>query len=174
MVYLMNTIIDEFKQVFHKHRTMILLGAVLTLLMSLYFIIWHYTIITFGSFYSVLDVKDSFRIRTSYYLVESFMFASIICAVLAAVNKPLIKKIFIGVVLAVFTGSEVIRMFDWGAIFFGGNHVDSNFWTHAFYTDGMVFLFAKESIALYIAFILFFAAMFQLLKKMYILSCREK
>ena len=104
-----------------------------------------YTIITFGSFYSVLDVAGPFSVRTVYYLAESVIFASIICAVLIAMEKPIVKKIFIGFVLAVFTGSEVIRMFDWGALFFSGMHINNNFWAHAFYTNRLVFLVAKES-----------------------------
>lgn len=170
----MKALINELQQVFRENRAMVLLGTALTLLLALYFIGWHYTIITFGSFYSVLDVAGPFSVRTVYYLAESVIFASIICAVLIAMEKPIVKKIFIGFVLAVFTGSEVIRMFDWGALFFSGMHINNNFWAHAFYTDGLVFLVAKESIALYAAFILFFAGMFQILKKMYVYTCREK
>lgn len=152
---------------------MILLGAALALLLALYFIGWHYTIITFGSFYSVLDVRGPFLARTAYYLVESFIVTSIICVFMIAVEQPVVKKIFIGFVMTVFTASAVIRMFDWGALFFSGMHINNNFWAHAFYTDGLVFLVAKESIALYAVFILFFAGMLRILKKMYEYSCRE-
>lgn len=141
--------------------------------MVFYFVSWHFTIITFGSIYSVLDVADKFLVRTNYYLIESFLFSTVACIVMTAVRRPLIKKIFIGVFLALFAGSEIIRMVDWGALYFMGNHIDSNFWAHAFYTDGLVFLFAKESLVLYATVIIFFTATFFILKKMYLISNAE-
>ncbi len=170
----MNALINDLRLVFREQRTMVLLGAALTLLLAVYFIGWHYTIITFGSFYSVLDVRGPFLARTAYYLAESFIFAGVICAVMISAERPVVKKIFIGLVMAVFTASGIIRMFDWGALFFSGMHINNNFWAHAFYTDGLVFLVAKESFALYAAFILFFVGMVRILKKMYAYSCREK
>lgn len=44
----------------------------------------------------------------------------------------------------------VIRMFDWGTLYFGGNHIDGNFWAHAFYTDGLVFLLTWQALVLYV------------------------
>jgi len=164
----MKALLTEIKIMLAEYRKIILLGAALTLLLAIYFIGWHYTIITFGSFYSVLDVAVSFLKRTVYYLVESVIIASIVCAAMIAIAKPLIKKIIIGIVLALFAGSEIIRMVDWGALYFGGNHIDSNFWTHAFYADGMVFLYTKESMMLYASVAIFFTLMFYILKKIYI------
>ncbi len=169
----MKSFLDEIRKLIAQNRQMLLYGASLTLVLALYFIIWHFTIITLGSFYSILDVADSFLKRTNYYLLESFIFASVACIVMISVRKPLIKKIFIGLFLAVFFGSEIIRIVDWGALYFMGNHVDSNFWAHAFYTDGLVFLIAKESLAMYASVMAFFAAMFVILKKMYLVSISE-
>ncbi len=169
----MKALLDDIKSLIFENKKLIMYGGALTLVLALYFISWHFTIITFGSFYSVLDVADSFLKRTNYYLLESFLFASIACIVMIAVRKPLIKRIFIGLFLAIFACSEIIRMVDWGALYFMGNHIDSNFWAHAFYTDGLVFLIAKESIALYVAVILFFSAIFFILKKMYLISNAE-
>jgi hypothetical protein len=162
--------LDEIKQVFTENRRMILYGAALALVLALYFIVWHLSIIVFGSFYSVLDVADGFLKRSNYYLLESFLFASAAVMVMILFRKPLVKKIFIGVFLGVFVFSEIIRIVDWGALYFMGNHIDSNFWAHLFYTDGLVFLIAKESFALYAALILFFAAIYHILKKMYLTS----
>jgi hypothetical protein len=164
----MKALLTEFKMMLTENRNIVLLGAALTLLLAVYFIGWHYTILTFGSFYSVLDVADSFIKRTVYYLVESVIIASIVCAAMIAIAKPLIKKIIIGIVLALFAGSEIVRMVDWGALYFGGNHVDSNFWTHAFYADGVVFLYTKESMMLYASVTIFFMLMFYILKKIYV------
>jgi hypothetical protein len=162
--------LDEIKQLFTENRRMILYGAALTLVLAVYFIIWHFSIIVFGSFYSVLDVTDGFLTRSNYYLLESFLFASIATMAMLVFRKPLVKKIFIGVFLAVFVFSEIVRIVDWGALYFMGNHIDNNFWAHAFYADGMVFLIAKESLALYAALISFFAAVYYILKKMYLIS----
>jgi hypothetical protein len=164
----MKALLIEIKMMFAENRKIVILGAALTLLLAVYFIGWHFTILTFGSFYSVLDVADSFIKRTMYYLVESVIIASIICAAMIALAKPVIKKIIIGIVLVLFAGSEIIRMVDWGALYFGGNHVDSNFWTHAFYADGMVFLYTKESMMLYASVAIFFMLMLYILKKIYV------
>lgn len=170
----MKALFDDLWQVLREKKEMVLLGVALTMLLSLYFIGWHYTIITFGSFYSVLDVRGSFLALSAYYLAASAVSASIVCALMIAVENPLPKKIIAGVVMAVFVGSEIIRMFDWGALFFSGMHINNNFWAHAFYTDGLVFLVAKESLALYAVFILFFLGMLRILKKMYAYTTREK
>jgi hypothetical protein len=164
---IMNSKISEIKMIVSGNRSIVVPGAALTLLLAIYFIGWHYTIITFGSFYSVLDVADSFMKRSIYYLIASAVIASIVCAAMIAVKKVMIKKIIIGIVLALFVASEVIRMFDWGALYFNGNHIDSNFWAHAFYTDGMVFLFTKESFMIYATVITFFILMLYIIKKIY-------
>jgi hypothetical protein len=105
--------------------------------------------------------------RTIYYLIASVIISSIVCVVMITVKKTMIKKIIIGIVMTLFTASVVIRMFDWGALYFNGNHIDSNFWAHAFYTDGMVFLFTKESFMIYATVITFFILMLYILKKIY-------
>jgi hypothetical protein len=164
----MKALLAGIKNNLIENRSVILMGAALTALLSFYFICWHFTIIAFGSFYSVLDVADSFLRRSGSYLAASVIIASGLCALMIAVTKPLAKKIIIGVFMLFFAGSEFVRMIDWGALYFGGAHVDSNFWTHAFYTDGMVFLFTKESLMLYVSVVLFFAAMIAILKKIYV------
>ena len=163
----MNSIMGEIKLIVSENRNVIILGAALTLLLAVYFIGWHYTIITFGSFYSVLDVTGSFMMRSLSYLIASMLIASIVCIAMITVHNALIKKIVIGIVMTLFTASVVIRMFDWGALYFNGNHIDSNFWAHAFYTDGLVFLYTKESFMIYATVIIFFILMIYILKKMY-------
>jgi hypothetical protein len=170
MVLLMKAFMNDIKQLLVEKKMLVLYGGALTLTLVLYFISWHFTIITFGSFYSILDVSDTFLKRTNYYLLESFIFATMACIFMIVVRKPLAKRIFIGLFLALFLGSEIIRIVDWGAIYFMGNHIDNNFWAHAFYTDGLVFLTAKESFALYAALALFFAAVYHILKRMYLIS----
>ncbi len=169
----MNSLLDDIKKYLIDKKGFILCGAALTLTLSVYSISWHVTIISFGSFYSVLDVADGFLKRTNYYLLESFISASAICIVLMTVRKSLAKKIFIGLYMTFLACSEIIRMVDWGSLYFMGNHIDSNFWAHAFYTDGLVFLIAKESVALYAAAILFFTVIYLILKKMYLISNAE-
>ena len=169
----MNGFLKEIKPLLTQKKLLILYGGALTLVLAVYFISWHFTIITFGSFYSILDVSDSFIKRVNYYLAESFVFATMACIFMMAVRNSLAKRIFIGLFLALFLGSEIIRIVDWGAIYFMGNHIDNNFWAHAFYTDGLVFLFAKESFMLYAALALFFAAVYQILKRMYLISNAE-
>jgi hypothetical protein len=169
----MKSLLDEIRQLFVQKRMLILYGGALTLTLALYFIIWHVSIIVFGSFYSLLDVADSFLKRSNYYLLESFLFSSLACIIMIAVRKPLVKRIFIGLYLALFLGSEIIRIVDWGALYFMGNHIDNNFWAHAFYADGLVFLIAKESFALYATLALFFASVYLILKRMYLISNAE-
>jgi hypothetical protein len=162
----MKKIMNDFKKIFIENKSLIMTVSLLTALLAFYFIVWHVTILTFGSFYSVLDVSGSFLKRGASYLALSALLSSVLCAILLVV-RPLARKIIIGIFMVLFVGSEFIRMIDWGALYFGGAHIDSNFWTHAFYSDGMVFLFTKESMMLYASVILFFIAMLHILKKMY-------
>lgn len=174
IAFIMNSILSEIKLIVVENRNITVLGAALTLLLAVYLIGWHYTIITFGSFYAVLDVADSFIRRAIYYLLESAIIASIVCAAMIAIKKAIFKKIVIGIVLFLFAGSEIIRMFDWGALYFNGNHIDSNFWAHAFYTDGLVFLYTKESIMIYATAIIFFVLILYILKKMYLYTSQGR
>src|SRR5271157_695613 len=131
----MNALFADIKKIILENRNILAAGAAVTLLLTLYFILWHVTIITFGSFYSILDVSGSFLIRSVSYLVASAVIASVVSILMVMASRPLMKKIIIGIVLVVFAGSEIVRMVDWGALYFGGAHIDSNFWVHAFYTD---------------------------------------
>ncbi|MBN2159296.1 MAG: hypothetical protein JW807_07860 [Spirochaetes bacterium] len=164
----MKSLFENIKTIAGENRNVILLGIGLTLYLAFYFISWHVTIISLGSFYSVLDAAESFVAQSARYLVFSAIAASAVCAIMLFLKRPLAKKIFIGVLLFLFFCTEFIRMFDWGALYFSGNHVDANFWTHAFYSDSTTFLFTMVSIAIYLAVILFFFGMFYLLKQLYI------
>src|SRR4030042_6457205 len=156
----MKSLLSDFKKRVSENKKTVLLGAALTATLAAYFIIWHFTISLLGPIYSTRDVAGSLAGRAAYYLLESVIIASIVCVALILVKRPLIRKFIIALALTLFLGSEVIRMFDWGALFFNGNHVDTNFWAHAFYTDGLIFLITKAALALYASVTFFFVLMF--------------
>ena len=115
--------LEDIKKLFTEKKSYLLLGGALAITLLVYFISWHVTIVIFGSIYSLQDVSEKFLVRTNYYLLESFLFATVAAIVLMAVSRPLIKNICIGVFLALFAVSEIIRMVDWGALYFMGNHI---------------------------------------------------
>jgi hypothetical protein len=62
---------DDIRDIIAEKRGVITAGTALTLALSIYFIAWHWTIITFGSIYSVRDVSEGFLRLTASYLVAS-------------------------------------------------------------------------------------------------------
>jgi hypothetical protein len=164
----------DYKTLLIKNKRLMILALSLMLVLSLYFIIWHYTGLRIIGSHGVMDVPYRFMELALIYLIISVFLSSLILAVMLAVKRKLIKKIFIAIILFFFLVSEIIRMIDWGALYFGGNHVDSNFWAHAFYADGFVFLATKTAVLLYIATAFFFAALFYILKQLLLLTGSEE
>jgi hypothetical protein len=163
----MKTTDQTMRGIITENKSVIAAGVALTLALSAYFILWHCTIIAFGSIYSVHDLLGKFLGLTASYLVFSTIVSSIICGLLIAAKKPFTRKFIVGASLFLFFSSEFIRMFDWGALYFGGNHVDTNFWAHAFYADGTVYLATWLSLGLYVTVALFFALLFVIMRKLY-------
>jgi hypothetical protein len=164
---------NECKAIVIQHKKAIVLALSLTLMFALYFIIWHYTSLRITGSYTVINVSAPFLRMAAYYLILSVFFSSLICTFLIIVKRRLIKKIFIVVILFIFFGSEIIRIFDWGALYFGGNHIDSNFWAHAFYADGFVFLTTKVAAFLYVATAVFFASLYYILHQLSVVTSSE-
>jgi hypothetical protein len=150
-----------------KRRRIVLSGAALTLALSVYFISWHWSILESGSIFSVGDVAEDFMRLSAVYLGVSALASSIICGLLIAVQRPAARKFIAGAALFIFFASQFVRMFDWGALYFGGNHVDTNFWAHAFYAEGTVYLLNWIALGIYVSVILVFSAMFFIIRSLY-------
>ncbi len=164
----------DLKTLLIKNKRLLVHALLLMLILSFYFITWHYTGLRIIGSHSVLDVPDRFMELASHYLILSVILSSLILAVMLAVKRKLIKKIFSAVILFFFLVSEIIRMIDWGALYFGGNHVDGNFWSHAFYADGFVFFTTKTAVLLYLATAFFFTVLFYILKQILLLTGSEE
>ena len=162
----MTTLKESMKELVFSGRKMAIYSALLTLFLAAYFIVWHYSAISLASGFSVFEISAGFKKIVVSYAMASLVGSSLISLIMLALKQGRSRKIFMWIVLAVFFLSEFVRMFDWGALYFGGNHIDNNFWANAFYTDGLVFLVTKESIALYLSVALFFTGMLYLLKGM--------
>lgn len=162
----MTTFRESLRELVYGNRRFILYAALLTLFLSFYFIIWHYSVISLASGFSILEMSAGFRRIALSYTLVGLTASCLISLVMLALKKKRSKKVFMWIVLVLFFISEFIRMFDWGALYFGGNHIDNNFWAHAFYSDGLVYLLTKESIALYLSVALFFAGLMLLLRGM--------
>jgi hypothetical protein len=158
---------NEMKGIIKENRGLIISGVVLTLSLSLYFIAWHWSILMVGSIYSVRDISGGFLRLSARYIALSTLISSAICALLIVVRKPVARKIIAGAALFFFFGTEFVRMFDWGALYFGGNHVDTNFWAHAFYSDGTVYLTTWLSMGIYATALMLFALMFFIIRNIY-------
>jgi hypothetical protein len=163
----MNSIMNEIRSIIADKKGLIMAGAALTLVLSVYFIAWHWSILACGSIYSVRDISGGFLRLAAAYLTVSALISSVICGLLIVVRRPAARKFIAGAALFLFFGSEFVRMFDWGALYFGGNHVDTNFWAHAFYADGTVYLTTWLSLGIYVTVILLFALMFFIIRRIY-------
>ena len=152
-----------------ENKKVIFLTLLLTVALALYFIMWHYTSLTISGSHSVVDVPEQFMNIASSYLILSVIITCIIFFVMLFATGRRFRNILIGFILFIFSISAIIRMLDWGALYFGGNHVDSNFWAHAFYTDGLSFLVTKEAAALYAVTAIFFTALYFILKRISLL-----
>ncbi len=120
-------------------------------------ILWHYSILRIGSYYTVGDIPAAFFKTALFYSITGMVLSSLVLKVAVSSTGTVLKRafcVFLGLFLA-FT--VVVRMFDWGALYFGGNHIDDNFWAHAFFADGLVYLITPEAFALYAVNILFAA-----------------
>jgi hypothetical protein len=147
------------------NRKLIFLSLSLTLVFAIYFIGWHYTSLVWNGSYSVIDISGQFMSLSFWYLLVSVVLSSIITAILLVLKRTGPRKIFIWTVLVLFFGSEIIRIFDWGALYFGGNHIDSNFWAHAFYADGLIYLVTKQALILYATAAFFGLAVYLILMR---------
>ena len=170
----MNLRIDYTRSIIAEKKGLIIAGAGLTFALSLYFIAWHWSIIAIGSIYSIRDVPGDFIRLTAAYCVAGMIFSSIVCVLLIVTRRPAVRKFVAGFALLLFFASEFVRMFDWGALYFGGNHVDSNFWAHAFYSDGTVYLTTWLSFGIYGSVALMFALVFVIIRKIYIYTRKDE
>jgi hypothetical protein len=164
----MNIHIGTAQSLIAEKKGLIVACAALTAVLPLYFIAWHWSIIVIGSIYSMHDVYRDFVRLTAAYCVASVIFSSTVCLLLILVRRRAVRKVIVGFFLFLFFASEFVRMFDWGALYFGGNHVDSNFWAHAFYSDGTVYLTTWLSFGIYASVAIIFAIVFLILRKIYI------
>ena len=168
---MMNSTMIGMKGLVAEHKNVILAGVYLTLALSIYFIFWHWSIIIFGSIYSIRVMTGGFLRLAATYSAVSAVLSGIVCGLLVAVRGRGARKFIVGAALFLFFATEFIRMFDWGALYFGGNHVDTNFWAHAFYADGAVFLTTWVSLGIYAVVALMFAVLFVIIRNIY--RCTE-
>ncbi|HOD14005.1 MAG TPA: hypothetical protein PK307_13705, partial [Spirochaetota bacterium] len=168
----MNSRIDVIKSTFIEKKGLIVASAALTFVVMLYFIVWHCSIIAIGSIYSIQDVSGDFLRLTAKYGAASLIYSSAVCISLIVFRRPVVRKFIVGFALFLFFASEFVRMFDWGALYFGGAHVDSNFWAHAFYSDGTVYLTTWLSFGIYASVLAIFALVFAILRKIYLYTDR--
>lgn len=66
-----------------------------------------------------------------------------------------VRRVVFAVFLFLFAFDGAVRVLDWGVIYFAGQHVDSEFWYHAFYIDGTSFFLTIPAALLLLAYALF-------------------
>jgi len=156
-----------------EEKALLIYSGMLAVIFQAYFLFWHITVVVFGSGYSLFEVASPFIRLAAGYSIASLILASTASILIIAIRGRVARKVVIGIVMALFFASEFIRMFDWGALYFGGNHIDNNFWAHAFYADGTVYLYSKQAFVIYAAVAIFFAAILFVLKRISASAHRE-
>ncbi len=123
--------------------------AYLPVYLFAYMMLWHFSIIFFGSNYSPAQVSKGLIKTILIYLPVNIISTGIIMYLLALTNKKFIKRISFIVFIILFFISVLIRDVDWGAVYYAGLHIDQDFWFHAFFADSTVFMRLKLSYILY-------------------------
>ncbi|MBN1501753.1 MAG: sulfatase-like hydrolase/transferase [Spirochaetes bacterium] len=127
------------------------------LLMLLFLIIYLFSwnlsffIIAAGVIFG--EIISGTMILFCVYILASIITVMIMSVVFYSVSVSWIRKTAGWIFLLLFACTGIIRMIDWGAIYYDNQHIDSEFWFHAFYVDGTAFLFTKVSVILMLVFI---------------------
>ena len=104
----------------------------------LYFLGWHLVLTAISSWSIFAEIRLPLLFKVFEYALISGLLTAGISGVsfLLKARPAWIRRTVFGVVLFLFAFDGAIRVLDFGTIYFSGQHVDNEFWYHAFYTDG--------------------------------------
>jgi phosphoglycerol transferase MdoB-like AlkP superfamily enzyme len=148
---------DQSMKLIRKSRIFILFAF-----LFLYLLGWHLVLTGISSWSLFSALKLLFFFKVLQYAGIAALITAGICFFSFSqktVKKRWPRRIVFSSLLFFFSFDGAIRVLDWGTIYFSGQHVDSEFWYHAFYTDGTSFLLtipAAVLIAVYLLCLFFF------------------
>ena len=130
-----------------------------------YFIVWHITVILFTLDFSWKNFGFHFWASVLIYSLISIILTLLFLWIFSRSEKPSLRYKIVNIALLfLFIFFALIRIVDWGTLYFAGQHINNEFWYHAFYVDGTTFLATKISVFLFISVIVFTGLFYRVLK----------
>ncbi len=130
----------------------------------IYAMMWHLVMIVLLPDTALAAMsRDLAKLLYLYILVTLPVAVAVILVRVSATG--LIKKLFQWAMTGVFVFVSGIRVLDWGVVYFSGEHVNREFWYHAFYVDGTSFLFTLPTLLLILAAVASTAVFFIMLRR---------
>lgn len=137
-----------------KNRAL-LLPFVFYAFLVFYLLLWHISLIAISDQALLAEVKSGLWIKANQYSVFSIGFVVFFYPVLYEIHgKAALRRAFFISSIIIFLYLAFLRVLDWGTIYFSGQHVDNEFWYHAFYSDGTSFMLTGVAASLFGALIL--------------------
>ncbi len=90
----------------------------------------------------------------NFYLFLTLLFMGGIFFLFRVIKSNILKKTIYALIIFLAVFFAILRIVDWGTIYFSGQHVDNIFWYHAFYIDGTYFFLNKIAAIVISIFIL--------------------
>jgi hypothetical protein len=128
----------------------------MTAALSLYFFLWHVTLFKTLSYPALFMSYTFWMLGLKYALFVSAIIILFLSFIRFTKKRNLGKTAFFASVIFVFIFfvSLLMRCLDWAFFFYGGIHVDSNFWMYLTTKESLAFI----SVPLVLGLILFFGA----------------
>ncbi len=143
----------------------VLSPCMLSSYLILYLMAWHFSIIGIATYAYAGAVAGDLLVLLFGYGVFSLLVTAGIMGLFRFFRGRKYRHRTItfplGVLFFVFSA---LRAMDWAALYFAGQHIDNEFWFHAFYSDGTTFV-ATPTSALLIGTLLLFTIGFVLILK---------
>ncbi len=146
---------NEFVRSGIRHKVHFLFPSIFILYMTFSLILWHFSLVYIAADVSMADIAGGIRSLLVIYTSISFALAALVFLICYPDSFSRRRKnvMFLSIA-ALYAFFTFLRMLDWGSVYFGGQHIDSEFWYHAFYADGTSFLLTPESLILIVLIVL--------------------
>jgi phosphoglycerol transferase MdoB-like AlkP superfamily enzyme len=138
--------------------------AIFYLFFVLYWTGWHLTLIQVMPDVTVREVLAGLIKVADIYAILAIFFLAMVYIVFRAAGSGRLKKILYAAAIVIALFLTWFRILDWGTFYFAGQHVDNNFWYHAFYVDGTSFLFTNVALVLFSSLFIYLAIFAYLLR----------
>ncbi|MBN1532124.1 MAG: LTA synthase family protein [Spirochaetes bacterium] len=121
-------------------------NSFLLIFLALYLILWHASLIVVVPDATLLGSGRGLMLLLLLYLAVALVVVSLLGLLRGA--GRVVRRAMRWAVSILFSFVAVIRLLDWGVVYYSGQHVNREFWYHAFYVDGTSFFFTIPSVVL--------------------------